>query len=127
MILVMMPYSNDNEGVSVTETRSPPHTTTLQTDVDNPRTQSNIPTRKSNRTHKAPTYLKDYHCLTNISKQHIPSLSLHALFTNKHHITSDVLCADSQILLQNVCHDSEPLAYEEATVNPAWQAAIVDT
>ena len=27
-------------------------------------------------------------------------------------------------MLQNVCHDSEPLTYEEAVVNPAWQAAM---
>ena len=46
------------------------------------------------------------------------------MFTNKHHITSDVLCPGSQILLQNVCLDNEPLTYEEAVVNPAWQAAM---
>ena len=27
-------------------------------------------------------------------------------------------------MLQNVCHDSEPLTYEEATIEPSWQAAM---
>ncbi|KAG5589626.1 hypothetical protein H5410_040140 [Solanum commersonii] len=123
---VPIPYSNDHESVSVMDTRSsldtalqPAVNTSIVHTVEDP-----IFTRKSSRTHKAPAYLYDYHCLTNIPKQHTHSLYLHALFSNNHHITPDAISPDSQFLLQNVCHDCEPLTYEEATINPAWQAAM---
>ncbi|KAH0674692.1 hypothetical protein KY284_014877 [Solanum tuberosum] len=123
---VLLPYSTDHESVSVMDTRSPLDTT-LPPDVNDPIThivdESVLP-RKSSRTHKAPAYLNDYHCPTTTPKQHTSSLSLHALFSNHHHITPDAISPDSQFLLQNVCHDSEPMSYEEAAINPAWQAAM---
>nr|XP_016499719.1 PREDICTED: uncharacterized protein LOC107818252 [Nicotiana tabacum] len=91
-------------------------------------TQSETPIlRKSNRTHKTPTYLKDYICtLPNTSQPATSqcSPSLNALFSNLNHITHDVLCSESQHLVTNICHDSAPSSYREATLNPTWQAAM---
>ncbi|XP_019233911.1 PREDICTED: uncharacterized protein LOC109214451 [Nicotiana attenuata] len=86
--------------------------------------------RKSNRSHQTPAYLRDYvYQLPSSSAQHSTvtqhfSPSLKALFSNHHHITPDVLSTESQHLMLNVCHDSEPSSYEEAALNPAWQAAM---
>ncbi|KAG5621688.1 hypothetical protein H5410_006906 [Solanum commersonii] len=118
---VPLPYSNDHESVSVMDTSSPLDTT-LPPDVNNPITHTvdePVLPRKSNKTHKAPAYLNDYHCPTTTPKNHTSSLSLHALFSNHHHITPDAISPDSQFLIQSVCHNSEPMSYEEATINPA--------
>ncbi|XP_070042491.1 uncharacterized protein [Nicotiana tomentosiformis] len=91
-------------------------------------TQSEITIiRKFNRTHKNPTYLKDYICTLPNRTQPATSQcspSLNALFSNHNHITPDDLCSESQHLVTNVSHDSEPSSYGEATLNPAWQAAM---
>nr|XP_016480270.1 PREDICTED: uncharacterized protein LOC107801455 [Nicotiana tabacum] len=50
--------------------------------------------------------------------------SLSALFSNYSYITPDALCPESQHLVTNVCHDSKSSSYGEATLSPAWQAAM---
>lgn len=52
------------------------------------------------------------------------SLSLKVLFTKHYHIPSEVLASICQVMVENVCHDSEPISYEEASLNPAWQKAM---
>ncbi|KAH0743584.1 hypothetical protein KY290_031577 [Solanum tuberosum] len=78
------------------------------------------PIRKSTRTHKPPVYLKDY-----LYTGHQPTqTSLHASFSNHHHIASALLYLDSQSLILSVSHDCEPSSFNEAAMNPAWQAAM---
>ncbi|XP_015165738.1 uncharacterized protein [Solanum tuberosum] len=76
--------------------------------------------RKSTRSHKAPSYLNDY-------IRHVPkasSLSLSSSFTHKNHIAPEELIPDSQSFVMNISHDCEPMSYEEAAMNPAWQTAM---
>lgn len=78
--------------------------------------------RKSNITHKTPAYLKDYICnLPNTSHPNVlqGSPSLSALFSNHSHVTPDALCSQSQHLVTNICKDSEPSSYGEATLSLA--------
>ncbi|XP_075083713.1 uncharacterized protein LOC142167461 [Nicotiana tabacum] len=81
-----------------------------------------IQLRQSSRTHKAPSYLQDYvHSLPKLKPN---TNSLSALFFVNYHVASDLLTPNSQVLVRNVCHDKEPSLYEEATIDPAWQAAM---
>lgn len=52
------------------------------------------------------------------------NFSLTTLFTKHHHVSPDVIVSNSQTLVENVCHDSEPSSFEEASLNPAWQRAM---
>lgn len=102
-ILVSVPYSNDNESVSVTDTKpSPdtalPHVVHSTNDPVDHILEEPVPSRKSSRPHRAPTYLQYYHFPTT-SKQHTSSLSLHALFSRNQHITPNALSPNSQFLL----------------------------
>ena len=99
--------------------------------------QHNPPTivqRRSHRENEIPSHLKDY--VINIPKlksvnsntqntEINNNLSLTALFTKHHHISPEVIASTSQSLVENICHDSEPSSYEEASLNPAWQKAMI--
>lgn len=78
--------------------------------------------RKSNSEQKNPAYLKDYICPFSTTSHTLSSLKDH--FSKNHHVSPDVLSSESQHLVKNIFHDSEPSSYEEATLNPAWKAAI---
>ncbi|XP_070056584.1 uncharacterized protein [Nicotiana tomentosiformis] len=79
--------------------------------------------RQSQRTHKPPIYLQYYvHSLPHLKTNHV---TLNALFSMNHHITSDLLISNSQTLMRNICHDREPSSYEEAVIDPAWQATMI--
>ncbi|XP_070007858.1 uncharacterized protein [Nicotiana sylvestris] len=115
------PSSNTSDSLSSNDNNSQNSST---------REQSESPVlRKSNRTHQAPIYLKDYvyqlpSSATQLSTTPHCTPSLNALFSNHNHITPDALFSESQHLMLSVCHDSKPSSYEEAALNPAWQAAI---
>nr|XP_009788648.1 PREDICTED: uncharacterized protein LOC104236429 [Nicotiana sylvestris] len=92
--------------------------------------QSKAPVlRNSSRTYQTPTYLRDYvyqlpSNATQLSNVSHCTPSLNAMFSNYHHITPDALFSESQHLMLSVCHDCEPSSYEEAAINPAWEAAM---
>ncbi|XP_070004341.1 uncharacterized protein [Nicotiana sylvestris] len=106
------------------------HASSYEAASNNPPTSTQSETitiRKSNRTHKTPTYLKNYiYTLPNRTQLATSqcSPSLNALFSNHNHISHDALCSESQHLMTNVCHDSEPSSYGDASLNPAWQVAM---
>ncbi|XP_047270485.1 uncharacterized protein LOC124899595 [Capsicum annuum] len=81
-VFVPASCSNDQENVTVTKPTSNSPANHISNTI-----KEAIPLRKS-RTHKTPTYLKDYHCpsITPTSEQ-ITSLSLNALFLKNRHIT----------------------------------------
>nr|XP_009775479.1 PREDICTED: uncharacterized protein LOC104225398 [Nicotiana sylvestris] len=88
--------------------------------------------KRSLREHRTPVYLKDYlyfvhqptfHRHTNNLKH--SDFSRNALFSKHHHIPVNVSVHDSQSLVSSICNDSEPSSFEEATINPAWQTAMV--
>lgn len=89
-----------------------------------PQTTSIIVQRKSDRTKKIPGHLQDYIVsLPTLRKSTIdtqPStstnLSLSTLFNKHHHIFLDIVALTSQTLVENICHDSEPSSYEEASL-----------
>ncbi|XP_019071088.1 uncharacterized protein [Solanum lycopersicum] len=83
---------------------------------------------RSHRENKIPSHLKDYIVnipnlkSANINTQNTQlnnNLSLTTLFTKHHHIYPEVIASNSQSLVENICHDSEPSSYEEASLNPA--------
>nr|XP_033516178.1 uncharacterized protein LOC117280568 [Nicotiana tomentosiformis] len=80
---------------------------------------SSIATRKSYRHHKLPDHMKDYVRFIPNIKPYVTiasPMSLSVLFSNYHHVSLTSLLLDSQQLVQNVCHDSEPSSYEEAAL-----------
>lgn len=79
--------------------------------------------RKSTRTHKIPAHLNDYLYTRHQLEPPIPH-SLHASFSNHHHISFELLYPDSQSLVLSVSHDCEPSTYEEVAMDPIWQAAM---
>jgi len=94
-----------------------------------------IPQRRSHRDVKTPQHLKDYVLslptlkTPSISTSSNPSttqaaLSLNTLFNKHNHIPPEVIASNSQILVENICCDSEPSSYEEAALSPAWQKAM---
>ncbi|XP_015158323.1 uncharacterized protein [Solanum tuberosum] len=86
---------------------------------------------RSQRGNKLPSHLKDYIFSIPTLKTLAPTqsisnaLSLNALFTKHHHISLNVIASTSQAVVENICHDSEPLSYEEATLSSAWQKAMI--
>jgi len=104
----------------------PPPVLTITSPTPPPHVPSTVVQRKSHRVNKIPQHLKDY--IVNIpslkpvdintqNTQNHPT-SLTALFTKHHHVSPDVIASNSQALVENVCHDSEPSSYEEASLSP---------
>jgi len=90
--------------------------------------------RRSHRTHQIPKHLNDYLCSlpshkTANTSALVPTLQpsimpLNTIFSNSSHVAPETLSPNSQLLVKNVCHDSEPSSYEEAALYPAWQAVM---
>ena len=87
-----------------------------------------LPHRRSQRESKISSHLKDYIYSIPTLKTHIPTtqsipidknFSLNTMFTKHHHITPNDIASISQAIVENICHDSEPLSYEEAALSPA--------
>lgn len=97
---------------------------------------TNLPTRRSQRNHQIPKHLTSLIIFIPylLYKNNAPStstaarssiMSLNTIFSNNSHIAPEIFSPDSPQLVDNVCHDSEPSSYEEASLYPAWQAAMV--
>ena len=117
----------------ITQNPDIPSTSPITSSTSSQHNTSTIIQRISHRENKIPSHLKDY--VVNIPKLKSlssntsnttlnNSLSLTALFTKHHHISPEVITSNSQSLVENICHDSEPSSYEEASLNPAWQKAM---
>jgi len=74
--------------------------------------------RRSTRSHTIPAYLKEYQ-YSLPSSEASTSSSL-----TSHHTSLTSFSPDSQHLVNNISHDTEPSSYEEAVADPAWQAAM---
>ncbi|XP_070049888.1 uncharacterized protein [Nicotiana tomentosiformis] len=81
--------------------------------------------RKSTRANNPPSYLNEYvYSLLTLknNSQHIHSLN--SFFIKNQHVSLNTLSQNSQQVMRNISHDSEPCSYEEAAINPAWQASM---
>jgi len=82
--------------------------------------------RRSSRIHVTPHHLKEFvYSLPSLKEQNQePSASLNATLTKTKQFFLTSLDLNSQQVMQNISHDREPDSYEEATMNPVWQAAM---
>ncbi|XP_019260034.1 PREDICTED: uncharacterized protein LOC109238064 [Nicotiana attenuata] len=87
------------------------------------------------RTHKLPSYLKDYICKAPTlnmngetpvadNSHSSPSFSFYTHVPQLQPISLNALSTDSQHLLETLSIDCEPESYEEAAAIPAWQQAM---
>nr|XP_016451307.1 PREDICTED: uncharacterized protein LOC107776009 [Nicotiana tabacum] len=82
------------------------------------------PTRPS-RTVKTPSYLSEYvYSLPNPKNNTSHTVLLNFPLSDHQHICFTALNKDSQHMMRNITHESKPCSYEEAALNPAWQAAM---
>ena len=100
----------------------PPTDNQIPNTITQPPVQS-LNLRRSSRSHKIPTYLKEY-TYTLYSLQHQSS-------TPSSHIVLSLSCLsltssnqNDQPLVKGILHDNEPCSYEEAVHDSAWQATM---
>nr|XP_016509203.1 PREDICTED: uncharacterized protein LOC107826699 [Nicotiana tabacum] len=97
--------------------------------------QPNKTSGRPSRTLKVPTYLKDYNYSfpklqtshlnsPSSSNQSTTSLSFNVSIPNAQCVSLNALSSDSQQLIKNILHGTEPCSYEEAAADPAWQTAM---
>lgn len=87
-------------------------------------TQNEPVLRRSTRTHTVPKYLSEYAYKLPSSHSCLSTHTSHTSYHNSNHISLTSFCLDSQQLMQQISHDIEPFSYEEASLDPAWQAAM---
>uniref|UniRef100_A0A2N9GA05 Integrase catalytic domain-containing protein n=1 Tax=Fagus sylvatica TaxID=28930 RepID=A0A2N9GA05_FAGSY len=86
------------------------------------------PLRRSTRVHKAPTYLKDYHCqLAHCvgSTTYPPSASTGTCYPLSHSLSYDHLSPAHRGFALSVIAISEPTSFLQANQSPHWQEAMV--
>ena len=118
------------ENIPVTESTTPSTEPNIPVTAPTGPNASVLTPRRTTRSCHPPNYLKDYsyslpklHSSSPINNVTDSQHSLTSFTNHPDHICFSTLCSESQQLIHNVSHDIEPTSYEEASLNPAWQAA----
>uniref|UniRef100_A0A2N9FQ69 Integrase catalytic domain-containing protein n=1 Tax=Fagus sylvatica TaxID=28930 RepID=A0A2N9FQ69_FAGSY len=96
-------------------------------ETETPCSLSSSPLRRSTRVHKAPTYLKDYHCqLAHCvgSTTYPPSASTGTCYPLSHSLSYDHLSPAHRGFALSVIAISEPTSFLQANQSPHWQEAM---
>ncbi|XP_075091973.1 uncharacterized protein LOC142172099 [Nicotiana tabacum] len=129
-------YSSTDQGIDLSPSHISDDTRNLSSN-DNQQLSLNPIIRRPSRTHKIPAYLKDYVVAlpksqsnytvfppNSTSTDSTPSFSFIISSPTAQHISLYTLIHDSQQLVTNISYDCEPGSYEEASLDPAWQATM---
>jgi hypothetical protein len=96
-------------------------------ETETPCSSSSSPLRRTTRVHKAPTYLKDYHCqLAHCvgSTNSPPSASTGTCYPLSHSLSYDHLSPAHRGFALSVIAISEPTSFLQANQSPHWQEAM---
>lgn len=153
-IPLIQPYTNVNDVVDYDTTNnimSQPISllpiTTTNNDITKPSLAQELPlpslipeledtVQRSHKNHQILKHLNEYFYsllsqkaanTTTLTPTLLPLIMpLNVIFSNNNHVASETLSLNSQLLVKNVCHDSEPSSYKDSTLYPICQAAMTE-